>query len=62
MNDGYVPIDRRSERIRTVLAEINSWTNQADLRSAVKFIDETLRRRLVSMLIHCLPHGAETAS
>jgi len=83
MKDGHVILDRRSERIATVLAEIDTWTNPFERRTAgqylrlfagsrydgqeqlyiqnrpVKFIDETLRRHVVSMLIHCLPkeHG-----
>jgi hypothetical protein len=78
-NDGHAILDRRSERITIVLAEINAWSNQVERRSAgqylrlfagsrydgqeqlyilnrpVKSIDETLRRRVVSMLIYCLP-------
>jgi len=78
MKDGHVILDRRSERITIVLAEIDAWANQVERRSArrylqlfagsrydsqeqlyiqnhpVKLVDETLRRRVVSMLIHCL--------
>jgi len=79
MKDGHVIIDRRSERIAMVLAEIDAWANEGERSSAsqylqlfagsrydgqeqlyiqnhpVKLVDDALRRRVVSMLIHSLP-------
>jgi hypothetical protein len=94
MEDGHVIIDRRSERIGMVLAEIDALTNEGERGSArqylqlfagsrydgqeqlyiqncpVKLIDDALRHRVLSMLIHCLamkrgevrPHGATPPS
>jgi hypothetical protein len=76
LENGHVILDRRSERITTVLAEIAAWTNEGERHSArqylqlfagsrydgqeqlyilnrpVKLIDDELRHRVVSMLIH----------
>jgi uncharacterized protein YjbI with pentapeptide repeats len=38
MNDGHVILDRRSERITIVLAEIDAWTNQVERRSAGQYV------------------------
>jgi hypothetical protein len=79
MKDGDVILDRRSERVAMVLAEIDGWANEGERSRAgqylqlfagsrydgqeqiyienhtVKFVDDALRRRVVSMLIRCLP-------
>src|SRR5262249_11839771 len=38
MNDGQVILNRRSERITIVLAEIDAWVNQVDGRSAGQYL------------------------